>query len=203
MLHAVVREKLTSGEADPLTLILLHGLGADEFDLLGLVDTFDHPMRVVSLRAPLSCPWGGYSWFGIDVTDGQLAVDGEEVLGSYQLLLEFLSSFDSSRVILGGFSQGAMMTLGVMAANPGLVKAGLAMSGGLLPIFDISEAAAGPILMTHGSDDPIVPVSFGRESAALLTSRHRSVEFREYRMGHEIAWPCLSDISMWFRSLDV
>lgn len=195
MLFSVIREST----APAPHLVLLHGLGADEHDLLGLAPYLDSRFKIESVRAPKRSPWGGYSWFDIDFREEGIVVAEEDVRASLGQLIEFLAS-KKEPVWLAGFSQGAMMSLGVLLERPDLVRGVVAMSGRLLPFFRPSEGPKPPVLATHGTYDPVVPVEDGRQAAAALKELGVEVDYREYPMQHEIDGDCLSDIDSWLKN---
>lgn len=181
----------------PLRLILLHGLGADEHDLMGLAPYMDPRLEVVCLRAPLKSPWGGYSWFGIDLDEGGIIVDQVQARESLNHLIGYLEKMDSGPKILGGFSQGAMISLGVLAERPDLVQGVIAMSGAWLPAWKPIIATDVPVLMTHGTADPVVDFQRGEDAAKFLSEFGYQVEFHAYSMGHEIDGSCLDEVCRW------
>ena len=117
--------------------------------------------------------------------------DSKGLLESRQLLKEFLLSLESStgvplsRTILGGFSQGGAMTLDVGLTLP---LAGLICLSGYLhsSISPVAGSALPPVLIVHGTEDTIVPVSAAVRSRDSLTDWGSAVQYREFNMGHEI-----------------
>jgi len=186
-------------------LVLLHGLGSNEQDLLSLAPELEGGLTVVALRAPFSYG-GGFSWFGIEWTATGLVPDEVQAVESRELLLEELpqiaARFGASRLLLGGFSQGAMMTLGVAAAAPSLLAGGLLLSGAPLPAFltpvDLSSA---PFLVQHGLYDEVLPVDLGRRCRDHLASQGASVTYHEYPMGHEVSYRSLADMKRWLDAI--
>lgn len=199
MLTSIVREPISGDSDSSPTLVLLHGLGADEHDLMGIAPHLDPNLRVVSVRAPLTSPWGGFSWFDIDFNEQGMAIDQDDVRRSFTALAEFLTTLPGP-TWLGGFSQGAMMTLGIAVERPELIRGAIALSGGLLPIFEPSATPIPPVFIGHGTYDPIVPVQEGRRAAATLGQWGVAAEFREYPMEHEISVECLNDFTAWLAS---
>jgi len=196
MLTSIVREPVSGHPGPAPTLVLLHGLGADEHDLMGVAPHLDERLRVVSVRAPLTSPWGGFSWFDIDFNEKGMAIDQDDIRRSFEALVEFLGT-QPAPVWLGGFSQGAMMTLGVVLERPDLIKGALALSGALLPIFVPVDGALPPVFVAHGTYDPIVPVAEGRRAAVVLENMKVPTEFHEYPMEHEISVECLDALNVW------
>ncbi len=75
--------------ANPL-LIILHGYGADERDLMALAAYFDPRLRVISMRAPFDLPQGGHAWFPLEFTDEGVKIDREDVEQAREFLIEIV-----------------------------------------------------------------------------------------------------------------
>lgn len=188
---------ITRSVANPqATLVLLHGLGADERDLMGLAPFFDERVEIICPRAPMASEWGGYSWFNIQHDPGGLAVDGEQVRANLALLIEFLRDVPGP-ILLGGFSQGAMMSVGVLLERGDLVEGVMQLSGGWLPCFEPVDFNPKPVFASHGTQDAIVHFEVGRDSAVRLEEAGCEVEFHAYPMSHEISEECLKDLTDW------
>jgi phospholipase/carboxylesterase len=193
----------------PPLLVLLHGIGADEEDLLGLAPALDPRFLVVSPRAPHLARPMGYAWYAIDWSTRPPTVDADQAEASRELLATFVAETvarhgaDPGRVFLLGFSQGAILALGLSLARPDLVRGAVAHSGRLLPVF-LSGAAAPEalsgleVLLQHGSDDDVVPVERGREARDLLAPLlGERASYREYDLGHSISEESLADAAAW------
>ena len=208
MLNAIVRRPVSPSDAPPM-LVLLHGLGADEHDLMGLAPELDPRLLIVSIRAPLGYGNGGYAWFEVHWDEKGVHVDPEQALASRDLLVETLRSLPEglgvqpSKTLLGGFSQGAMMSLGVAFSAPELIEGVVSMSGRMLPEFVPTEVLAAttrlPFLVQHGTVDPLLPVQGSREIRDLLESVGCPVSYHEYPMAHEIGQKSLADVRDWVR----
>ncbi|HET9221245.1 MAG TPA: PHB depolymerase family esterase, partial [Roseiflexaceae bacterium] len=133
----LVRRSTREAGAPPL-LILLHGIGSNEEDLIGLEPYLDERFLIVSARAPFSYGWGGYAWFEIQWMPDRIAIDRAQAEQSRDLLVRFIGETvaaygaDPARVYLMGFSQGAMMSGWVALTRPDLV-AGTALMSGRVP----------------------------------------------------------------------
>src|SRR5579862_4733461 len=157
--------------AKPL-LVLLHGLGSDERDLLSLAAELDSGLSVVSIRAPYETGYGGFAWFDIQfLADGKRIIDDEQAVSSRELLLsdlhELVDSEKPSHLILGGFSQGAMMAAGILLRTPEMLAGAWLMSGRFLPVFDPRQETpvARPVLVQHGLYDEVLAIDDGRDLA--------------------------------------
>lgn len=189
--------------ADALFLFI-HGKGADEHDLEPLVPHLDPSRRllVVLPRAPLALP-PGYQWYGTE----EIPAGGPEFATSVDALDDLLDAvcaeegFERSRTIVGGFSQGAALALalGLRAGDRTRPGAVLAMSGFLVQRPDVvyDFAAPPPVLVQHGTSDPLIPVEFGRAAADTLAGAGVPVVYREYPMAHQVALESVGDAAVW------
>jgi phospholipase/carboxylesterase len=103
-----------------------------------------------------------------------------------------------------GFSQGAMMSLAVAMAHPGIAAGVVSMSGRAVPhllaLIPDKEALTGlPIFVAHGTLDPLLPIENGRQTREALMSLPVDLTYREYRMAHEISVESLRDITAWLK----
>jgi phospholipase/carboxylesterase len=178
-------------------LILIHGRGADAGDLEPLLSLLDPDRRLLAIfpRGPLSLPPGGRHWYVVREvgfpdpgtflpTFADLGASLDEILAEHAM--------DWSRTALGGFSQGAVMSyaLGLGKGRP-RPAAILAFSGFLPTVegfeLDLPSRAGLPVSITHGSQDPVIRVEFGREARAALEGARLDVSYREDSVGHTIA----------------
>jgi phospholipase/carboxylesterase len=197
--HAVVPAR--AGEAPHPCLLLLHGRGADERDLLGLSAALDPRLLCVSVRAPLRAPGlPGYEWHGSLRTGTPEPVSMLQSLQRLRRLLVDLPSAypaDPARLFVLGFSQGAAMALALSAAEPASVAGTLALSG-FWPQVARAEALRGKrAFVAHGDADPVLPPAFGRAIRDALAAAGAEVDYREYPMGHQIVPAELGDIHAW------
>lgn len=156
-------ERLVSEGSGP-TLVLLHGLGANEEDLFGLGELAPEDWQIVSLRAPTQYG-SGFAWFGIDWTERGLNIDLPGAKGAAELVIRETSAYDSPIVM--GFSQGAMLTwLALTMGAPW--RAGAMFSGA--PLVDGPAPDAVSTLVVHGRNDAVVPVEYGRRLAEVQGS---------------------------------
>ena len=191
-------------------LVLLHGYGSDEKDLMGLATVIDSRFHVVSVRAPIPLPEGGFAWFPLAMTDRGLAVSFEEAEAAREQVCELLVALQqrydaSGRTLLLGFSQGAGMALYSGLRIPETIG-GIAFLSGLFLAEMVPDRGAGdslngiPVFMSHGQFDPLIPIARGRESRDMLAGLRMGIVYNEYAMGHEINAECLRDLKGWLRN---
>jgi len=180
-------------------LMLIHGFGADERDLAGLLPYLDPEGAYCVLlpRAPEEVAGtSGFAWYQWDSSGAPDIARFTESLDALDALLDkecLERGFERSDSILGGFSQGGGMAI-AMALRSGRIKPKgiLAMSPALpgppLPVLVDPESIKGlPILIEHGSEDEIVKVANARSLARDLESRLMPVTYLEFPMGHGVA----------------
>ena len=189
--------------------MLLHGRGADEHDLFPLLDILDPERRLlgVTARGPLSLPPGGAHWYVVRRVGYP---DPETFHATYPELTGWLDGLLAEhgvahdRTVLGGFSQGTVMSyaLGVGAGRPR--PAGIMALSGFLPHvdgfeLDLSKAAGLPVAIGHGTHDPVISVEFGREAHDRLGEAGADVTYRESPMPHTIDPAFLRELPGWLR----
>lgn len=181
---------------------MLHGRGADEHDLFGIKKYLDPRLTMFSLRAPYEFDWGGYAWFEL-FDDG--TVDEESFLKSKSEILSFISTVQTKQLFLLGFSMGAIMSYAIALTQPKLCTGILALSG-FAPLqlereYKLNELDDLHIFISHGTDDPVIPITSARKTKTLLDNSHAHVTYNEYPVGHQIGEQCITDINGWIHRL--
>jgi phospholipase/carboxylesterase len=188
-------------------LVLLHGRGADQFDLLPLADALDPDRRltVVTPRGPLALPPGGAHWYalgGIPTPDPETFGPARATLAGWLDALPERIGVPWERTVLGGFSQGSVMSyaLGLGADRPS--PAGIVALSGFLPRVPglelaLAERAGLPVAIGHGTHDPVIPVGFGREAAERLGAAGLDVTYREAPVAHGIDPRFVAELRGW------
>jgi phospholipase/carboxylesterase len=185
------------GEAPAGLLVLLHGRGADGQDLVPLLDMLDPERRLhaATLQAPMQLPGEpGWHWYVVRRVGFPDAATFTPALRALERELDaMLAEHDLThdRLVLGGFSQGAVMSIAAGFGTGRPRPAALLPWSGFVPSLDDwqldPEAARDvPVLLTHGSLDPVIPVAFGHDSRDRLEAAGAAVEWREPAMGHEL-----------------
>jgi phospholipase/carboxylesterase len=192
----VFLERPAHGDPQGL-LVLHHGRGADEHDLLPLADVLDPQRRlhVATPRAPLTLPgWPGHHWYvvprvGYPDPDTFHAAYGE--LAAFHDDLWERTGVAPERTVLGGFSMGSVMSysLGLGADRP--APAGILAFSGFVPVVDgwephFADRLSLRAFVAHGRNDPVMAVDFARRARDLLEGAGLDVEYHESDAGHHI-----------------
>ena len=203
-------DSINNSQSSEVCIVMLHGYGANKDDLFGLQVLFPET-HVISLQGPLDLSRmgmpGGRAWFNLEFTSSGIVYKEEEILAVLEALTEELESIKSrfKHVILLGFSQGCILTHGLLLHNPELITAAICLSGRFSEKVFLEELKRDvddkPIFISHGIYDEVIPIESGREIMAYYTSSKAVVTSKEYEMGHEISSPCVNDIQEWFQGL--
>jgi phospholipase/carboxylesterase len=203
------RERPAAGDPDG-ALVLFHGRGADEHDLFPLLDFLDPERRLVgaTARGPLSLPPGGAHWY---VVRDLGFPDPATFMPTYELASDWLDAFTEStgvppeRTVLGGFSQGAVMTyaLGLGTGRPR--PAGLIALSGFMPTvegfeLDLEAEPKPPLAIGHGIYDPVIGVEWGRQARQKLKEAGLPLTYREYPLPHAIDPGFLAELRDWIKT---
>ncbi len=183
---------------DPAGLLILHhGRGADERDLLGLADVLDPERRlhVVTPRGPLALPgWPGYHWYTVPrvgYPDPRTFHDAYDKLAAFHDETWERTGIAPDRTVLGGFSMGSVMSYALGLAGDRPVPAGILAFSGFIPTVegwrpDLASRRQLPVFITHGRHDPIMDLAFARRARELLDSAGLPVEYHESDAAHNI-----------------
>jgi phospholipase/carboxylesterase len=176
--------------------VLFHGRGSDEHDLVPLLDMLDPERRLLGItpRGPLSLPPGGAHWYAVARVGFP---ERDTFLATYALAGGWLDSalaehgVEIGRTVLGGFSQGAVMSyaLGLGAGRP--APAGILALSGFMPTvdgfeLDLTGREGFPVAIGHGTGDPVIGVEWGRDARDRLTAAGAAVTYREYPLPHMV-----------------
>lgn len=213
------------GGGDGPVVVLLHGWGAPGDDLVPLGPEIDAPRgtRFVFPEAPLSLQMGfgdSRGWWILDIEKRQREIAAgrardlsrkvpeglAEARAKVIALLDELERRLSTRqIVLGGFSQGAMLACDV-ALHTGKPLAGLVMLSGTLLAADewsllMPKRKGLRVFQSHGSADPLLPSFMAEQLRDLLTQAGLSVEWVGFRGGHEIPGVVLEKLGLFLRSV--
>jgi phospholipase/carboxylesterase len=187
------RERPAAGEAEGL-LVLHHGRGADEHDLLGLADVLDPERRlhVTTPGGPLRIPgWPGRHWYvvpRVGYPEPESFFAASEALGAFHDDLWERTGLPPAQTVLGGFSMGSVMSyaLGLDGSRP--APAGILAFSGFIPTVEGWTAAPSTqrVFIAHGRQDPIMDVAFARAAEEQLRTAGLDVAYHESDAAHHI-----------------
>jgi phospholipase/carboxylesterase len=195
-----------AGEPDG-ALVLLHGRGTDEFDLVPLLDALDPEHRLIGLtpRAPLSLPPGGAHWYIVRRVGYP---DPETFFASYRELSGWLDALPGElgvpweRIVLGGFSMGAVMSYATGLGPGRPTPAGIMALSGFIPRvegfgLELERAAGLSVAIAHGTADPVISVEFGRDAHRRLEGAGADVGYWEAPVPHTIDPAIVPELRRW------
>ena len=208
-MEIVRRLRPAAGEPEGL-LVLFHGRGSDEHDLMGVLDLLDPDRRLLGVTpgGPLALPPGGRHWYAVHrvgFPDPGTFLPTVTAVAAWLDVLAEETGIPAERTALGGFSQGAVMTfaLGLAAGRPR--PAALVPLSGFIPTvegFELDLASAPPIALGHGTYDEVIPVAFAHEARVRLDAAGAAVLYRESPCAHSIDPAFLrDDVAPWLARL--
>jgi phospholipase/carboxylesterase len=205
---------------EPLAAVIwLHGLGADGHDFEPIVPQLqlpaDLPVRFVFPHAPeiAVTAFGGQvarAWFDFNPADRNAGTPGlaKSVLQVQDLIqAEIDSGTPPERIVLAGFSQGGALALRTALHYPRRLAGILALSTFLPPpatpptAEELAANANTPILMCHGAQDMVLPLTLGETARDQLQTAGYNIEWQEYPMGHEVCMPEIQRIGAWLQEV--
>jgi phospholipase/carboxylesterase len=190
-------EQPSKPEHAPL-MIMLHGYGSNEKDLIQLAPSLRPEFRYISARAPQEMDFGMFGWFPIEFTATGIRVDHGEAQQAVEQLIGFIREIIAeyrpagNKVFLMGFSQGTVMSYLTAFLAPELLHGVIGCSG-QLPDKAVPDEALKPalrklpFLVMHGTYDDILPIAKGWAAKAWLEEHVEDFTWREYPIAHQIA----------------
>lgn len=199
-------------------VIWLHGLGASGRDFepvvpqLGLAADmavrfiFPHaPKRPVTVNGGMVMP----AWYDILEMSLERKVDVTQIETSSQQIRDLIAreierGVKPEHIVIAGFSQGGAVAYHVALSHPERLAGLMTLSTYLATNDNIEYSAANrdlPILIEHGTHDPVVPVMLGEQAQQLLTSKGYNVEYHTYPMAHQVCMPQIQNIGKWLNKV--
>jgi phospholipase/carboxylesterase len=189
-------------------LVLHHGRGTEERDLLGLADALDpgRRLRVVTPRAPLSLPGSpGYHWYlvpRVGYPDPDSFHAARAALAELHDGLWEETGVGPEQTVLGGFSMGAVMSYAMALGGDRPAVAGILAFSGFVPVVEgwepaLADRQATRAFLAHGRRDPIIEVGFAQRARDLLEAGGLAVTYRESNLGHQIHPGHLAEATVW------
>lgn len=189
------------------TILALHGRGSNEGDLIELAAHLPEELLWVAPRAPLVLGPNSYEWYRVGVIGRPDPAQVFAAIETVDLFLEeILSAYpiDLQKLFLLGFSQGSLLSMCYALAHPARVTGVVAQSGyipnGVDLAIDQSGIRGKSFILTHGEQDTLIPVEWGRASRDRLTDLGIDLTYHEFPMGHSVSVQSLEVISTWLKS---
>jgi phospholipase/carboxylesterase len=190
-------------------VVVIHGRGANERDLLPIAAQLPSELHAFSVRAPQQMDGGNsYTWYDLDLSAGGIQSSQPDPDGfrrSLDLLHEFVAAaidrhdLDPDRVGLLGFSQGAITSMSALLEHPDAYRWAVALHGYLAESHhDRADSAAGqPVFVGCGTRDQVIPPERSERAAKLLADGGAEVQFETYDVGHGTTPAEISDVVAW------
>ncbi len=188
-------------------LVLLHGRGTNEHDLRPLLEVLDPERRLLGVtpRAPLTLPPGGSHWYissGIPRPDPATFHQTLELVSGWLEALLAEHGLDHDRLVLGGFSQGTVMSYALGLGKGRRRPRGLIALSGFMPEvpdfeLDLTNLGGYPVALGHGTYDPVIPVDWGEQARDRLVEAGAAVTWRESPMPHAVDPDYLGELAGW------
>jgi phospholipase/carboxylesterase len=189
-------------------LVLHHGRGTDELDLLGLADMLDPGRRlaIVTPRGPLRLEGSpGYHWYlvpRVGYPDPATFAAARTALAELHDELWAVTGVGPEQTVLGGFSMGSVMSYAMGLDPDRPAPAGILAFSGFMPTVpgwepDLAARRGLPVFAAHGSRDPVISVELGRRAASMLADGGLEVEYHEFDGSHRIVPGELEQAGRW------
>lgn len=217
-LDCVIVEHNPAAKKIDRSVIWLHGLGASGHDFepvvpqLGLSQNmavrflFPHaPQRPVTINGGMVMP----AWYDILEMSLERKVDIAQIEESSQQIHDLISreiqrGVKPEHIVIAGFSQGGAVAYHVALGYPQRLAGLMALSTYLATNNNLDYSAANkdmPILIEHGTQDPVVPVILGEQAKQLLTTKGYNVKYHSYPMAHQVCMPQIQAIGQWLNKV--
>ncbi|MDR2325934.1 MAG: dienelactone hydrolase family protein [Acidovorax sp.] len=194
-------------------LVLMHGVGSNAQDLFSLAPYVPPQFHVLSLQAPYAMGPDAFAWFQFSVNpDGSRSIAADQELHSRALVAQTVEQaaqqlgVPPERVIVGGFSQGGIMSLSLLLTQPALLHGICVWHSRLLPEVlpeqvDSAQLAGRQVWLSHGTEDNVIPLRSAHQTRDHLTPMPVALRYREYPCTHTIHQDELRDCVQWLQEL--
>jgi phospholipase/carboxylesterase len=193
-------------------VVLLHGVGGNETNLASLSAAFDDNVIVVLPRGPLQFGPDQYGWFRVAFTAEGPRIDATEADAARESLIRFVTQLEAAygltpgSTLIGGFSQGGIMSASVALSAPEKVSGFAILSGRILPELEPHVASRERLarlraFVSHGEFDSKLPVSWAERSEQWLAQLGVACEAHRYPVDHLINADMQKDFLRWAHAL--
>lgn len=210
--------EIETGSRPDAAVIWLHGLGADGHDFEPIVPELNLPssaaIRFVFPHAPvipvtINAGYAMPAWYDILEANIERKVDLQQLMASADAVARLLDrererGIASERIVLAGFSQGGAVAIQAALTYPHRLAGLMGLSTYFATRESIRPAPVNadiPVHIFHGTADPMVPESIGREGYEALVTLGYDTQYRSYPMEHSICPQEIKDIAHWLRQV--
>jgi phospholipase/carboxylesterase len=207
----LIKEPQSKTSESPL-LLLLHGFGSNESDLHSFANYLPENHYIVSIRAPFELTNGGFAWYNISFDDDMNKFnDHEQAKNSINMIINFIEELsnkyliDKDKISLLGFSQGTILSYALCLNYPEKFKNIIGFSGYIDEaminiVSENTDYSKLNLYISHGKDDPVIPVDWARKSTEVLKRNKIKYSFNEFNSGHTISSENFYDFKNWLES---
>lgn len=191
-------------------LVMIHGYGSNEEDLFSFRHDLPEDWIIVSYRAPKMTDYNGFSWYDIDFNDAEKFIDVEQAVDSMKAIMKSIDNLKHHYQLEGktnmmGFSQGGILTYAMTLTYPEYFQKIACLSAYPEPkilknIKGKKEIQHLRFFISHGTEDAVIPLDWGRKAADFLYELGAFFTFREYMNGHGVNQKNYMDLINFFKS---
>jgi phospholipase/carboxylesterase len=206
LVHAVyLPAGATESQPAPL-VVMVHGWAGNESVTWVFKQTIPPEAAIITPRAPLQLPEKGFAWFQYQdeadfVPDPEMLTEGLRRLEQFLRSLPALYPVDPARLILMGFSQGAMISNALALTHPELIKGVVSLAGGLPQAPELLQSSTSldglPVFIAHGTRDETVPLSAAQQTRDIYRRLGATVSYKEYDAAHKMSSQGMKDLKQW------
>lgn len=190
-------------------LVMLHGYGSNEEDLFSFRHDLPENWLIVSYRAPRIVDLGGFCWYDIDFNNAEKFMNVEQAVDSMKVIMKSIEDIKNhygltEKTHITGFSQGGVLAYGMTLTYPDYFEKVACLSA--YPEPKILKNAKGKkeishlrFFISHGTEDAVIPLDWGRKAADFLYDLGAFFTFREYMNGHGVNQKNYMDLMEFFK----
>lgn len=190
-------------------LVLLHGYGSNEEDLFSFRHDLPEDWIIASFRAPNNSDYDGFAWYDIDFNNADKFIDVDQAVDSMKQIMKSIENLKhhynlETKTNIMGFSQGGILTYAMTLTYPEFFNKVACLSA--YPEPKILKNIKGRkqiqhlrFFVSHGNEDTVIPLEWGRKAADFLYELGAFFTFREYMTGHGVNQKNYMDLMEFFK----
>jgi phospholipase/carboxylesterase len=206
LVHAIYLPVAATKSRPAPLVVMVHGWAGDESVTWVFKQTIPPEAAIITPRAPLQLPEKGFAWFQYQdktdfVPDPETFTEGLHRLEQFLTSLPALYPVDPARLILMGFSQGAMISNALALTQPERVKGVVSLAGGIPQAPELLQSSTPldglPVFIAHGTRDETVPLSAAQQARDIYSRQGAKVTYQEYDAAHKMSSQGMKDLKEW------